>query len=172
VSACGTARCARRLAVTALLAAVALAAAAPAAAQGLGVRGWGFRAGAASDPDQVIVGAHVDLGDVWEALRLQPSFEAGLGDDASSLQALVPVHYRFATGGPWRPYAGGGVLLSLISYDDDRPGRRGDDEDFDIAPVAVGGLERVRGGGSDLHLELQLGGGDAFDAKVVVGWTF
>jgi hypothetical protein len=114
---------------------------------------------------------NVAIDAVLDLTKAQPSFETGLGDDASTLQALVPVHYRFATGGAWRPYAGGGVVLSLIDYDD-RPGRRDDDEDFDIAPVAVGGLERVRGRGGDLHLELQLGGGAAFDAKVVVGWTF
>lgn len=152
---------------------LALAAAPPAAAQDFGLRGWGLRAGAASDPDQVIVGAHVDLGEVFDLLRLQPSLEAGLGDDASSLQGLVAVHYRFDDGGDWVPYAGGGVLLALIDYDDDSRGRfRDDDEDFDIAPVAVGGLEWSGAGGRDLLFELQLGGGNAFDAKVVVGITF
>lgn len=153
---------------------LALAAAPPAAAQDFGLRGWGLRAGAASDPDQVIVGAHVDLGEVFDLLRLQPSLEVGLGDDASSLQGLVAVHYRFATGGDWTPYAGGGALLALIDYEDDHPRRRfgGDDDDFDIAPVAVGGLEWSGAGGRDLLFELQLGGGNAFDAKVVVGVTF
>jgi hypothetical protein len=161
---------ARAFAIALLL---ALASAVPAAAQGLGFRSWGLRAGAASDPDQVIVGVHFDLGEILESLRLQPSFEAGAGDDAATLQAVLPVHYRFATGGEWIPYAGGGVLLALIDHDDDAPGRRrDDDEDFDIAPVAVGGLEWTRAGGRDLLFELQLGGGDAFDAKVVVGLSF
>jgi hypothetical protein len=153
---------------------LAFAAAPPAAAQDLGLRGWGLRAGAATEPDQVVVGVHLDLGEVFAVLRLQPSLELGLGDDASTLQALVPVHYRFATGGEWTPYAGGGVLLALIDYDDDHPRRRfgGDEEDFEIAPVAVGGLEWARPGGRELLFELQLGGGEAFDAKVVVGVTF
>lgn len=152
---------------------LALAAALPAAAQDFGLRSWGLRGGASTDPDQVIVGAHFDLGEVVDRLRLQPSLEVGIGDDASSLQGLVPVHYRFATGGEWTPYAGGGLLLALIGYDDDHPRRRfgGDEEDFEIAPVAVGGLEWATGG-RDLLVELQLGGGNAFDAKVVVGLTF
>lgn len=150
-----------------------LAAALPAAAQDLGPRGWGLRVGASSDPDQVLFGAHVDLGEVIDRLRLQPSLELGVGDDAVTLQGLVPVHYRFATGGEWTPYAGGGVLLALVDYGDEHSDRsRRDEEDFVIAPVAVGGLEWSRSGGRDLLFELQLGGGDAFDAKVVVGLTF
>lgn len=162
---------ARAFALATLL--LALAAAPSAAAQGLGLRSWGLRAGAASDPDQAIVGVHFDLGDLFEALRLQPSLELGAGDDALTIQGLVPVHYRFAGGGEWTPYAGGGVLLALIDHDDDGPRRRGDDEeDFEIAPVAVGGVEWARPAGGELLFELQLGGGEAFDAKVVVGWSF
>jgi hypothetical protein len=153
---------------------LALATALPAAAQDLGLRGWGLRFGVSSDPDQVLAGAHFDLGDIVPRLRLQPSVEIGVGDDAFTLQGLIPLHYRFATGGEWTPYAGGGVLLALIDYDDDHPRRRfgRDDDDFEIAPVAVGGLEWSRRGGRDVLLELQLGGGDAFDAKVVVGLGF
>ena len=151
---------------------LALAAAPPTAAQDLGLRGWGLRAGATTDPDQVIVGAHFDLGEVIDQLRLQPSLELGIGDDVSTVQGLVPVHYRFETGGEWSPYTGGGVLLALIDHDDDRPGRRDDDDEFEIAPVAVGGVEWARPGGSHLLFELQLGGGIAFDAKVVVAMTF
>jgi hypothetical protein len=154
--------------------AVLLFAAPPLAAQDLGFRGWGLRAGAASDPDQFLIGVHLDLGDIVENLRLQPSFEAGAGDDATTLQALVPVHYRFPVGGSVTPYAGGGVLLALLDFDDEAGRGRGrdDDEDFDIAPVGVGGLEWSLAGGQELLLELQVGGGDAFDAKVMVGWTF
>ena len=153
---------------------LALIAAPPAVAQDFGLRGWGLRAGASTDPDQVIAGAHFDLGEVFDRLRLRPSLELGLGDDAVSLQGLVPVHYRFASGGDWTPYAGGGVLLALIDYGNDHPRRRfgGDDEDFEIAPVAVGGVEWSTSGGRDLLFELQLGGGNAFDAKVVAGVTF
>jgi hypothetical protein len=87
--------------------AILLVAPSVAVAQDLGPRGWGLRAGAASDPDQVLFGVHVDLGEIVPALRLQPSLEVGAGDDLVTLQGLV-----------------------------------------------------------------HLGGGDAFDAKVVVGWSF
>jgi hypothetical protein len=161
-----------RLRLSACIATLLLAAP-PLAAQGLGPRAWGLRAGAASDPDQVLFGVHVDLGEIVHRLRLQPSLELGAGDDVVTLQGLVPVHYRFATGGEITPYAGGGVLLAVLDRDDEPGrGRRDDDEDFEIAPVAVGGIEWPLAGGRALLLELQLGGGDAFDAKVVAGWTF
>lgn len=165
----------RRPPYTALAAVLllALAAAAPAAAQAdLGLRTWGVRAGAASDPDQALLGVHADLGDLLPDLRLQPSLELGFGD-ADSVQLLVPVHYRFATGGDFIPYAGGGVLLAWIDYDEgDDDFFAPDDDGFDVAPVAVGGIVFGLTSGNDLLVELQLGGGEAFDAKVVVGLTF
>lgn len=151
-------------------------AAPPAAAQAvdrdpLGFRSWGLRAGAASDPDQAMIGIHVDLGELVPDLRLQPSLELGAGD-ADTVQLVVPVHYRFDVGGPFRPYAGGGLALSWIDYGNDPPHRRRDRHDFDIAPVAVGGVDVALASGHDLLVELQLGGGDAFDAKVMAGVTF
>lgn len=134
--------------------------------------GWGVRAGAASDPDQAMVGVHLDLGELAGDLRLVPSLELGVGD-ADTVQLVIPVHYHFPTGGVVQPYAGGGVLLAWI--DRDVPPRRravDDDTDFDIAPVGVGGLIWPLQSGSDLALELQLGGGEAMGAKVMVGWTF
>lgn len=167
------ARSAHPLAVAAALAA-ALLVAGPAAAQypDLGYRGWGLRAGAASDPDQAVVGAHWNLGEIVDNLRLQPSLELGAGDDVAIVSLLVPVHYRFDVAADLTPYAGGGVLLAVIDRDDPPRRRRDDDEDFDIAPVAVGGLELPVGRGQDLLFELQVGGGDAFDAKVLVGLSF
>jgi len=164
----------RPLALAAALAATLLGTA-PAAAQetDLGFRGWGLRAGAASDPDQAIVGVHWDLGELLEDLRLQPSVDLGFGDDVATFSLLVPVHYRFEIASDVTPYAGGGVLLAVLDRDDPPRGRgRDDEEDFDIAPVAVGGLEIPIGRGRDLLLELHLGGGDAFDAKFVAGWSF
>lgn len=130
-------------------------AASAAIAPGLGPRAWGLRASAASDPDQALAGVHVDFGELVPNLRLQPSLEAGFGD-ADTLQLLVPVHWRFATAGQVTPYAGGGVLLAWIDHDDPPFGRDGDD-DFDVAPVAVGGLDVPVDSRYDLLVELQLG---------------
>ena len=52
---------------------------------GIHLRGWGIRAGLGVDPDQLIVGAHWDLGEIVEHLRLQPNVELGFGDDVLTL---------------------------------------------------------------------------------------
>lgn len=142
----------------------------------LGYRQWGLRAGAASDPDQGVAGFHLDLGTFTEAIRFQPSLELGFGD-ADSLQLVVPAHYSFDVGGDFTPYVGGGLVLAWIDYDDEElrgpfGTRRDEDDDFDIAPVAVGGVEWDLDRGSVFFLELQVGASDAFDAKALAGWTF
>jgi hypothetical protein len=162
---------ARRAAWLALALFAALAP--PAAAQHLGVGSVGLRAGFGDDPDQVLFGFTFDLGEVAPRLRLQPSIDYGAGDhDIDSWSLLAPVHYRFPPLGAFNPYAGGGLHLAYL--DAGGPSRR-DRSDFDIAPVAVGGFDFPLGrktGLQRLSLELELGGGEAYDARVVFAVMF
>ena len=148
-------------------------AAAPAAAQHLSVAAAGLRAGAGDDPDQAVFGFAFDLGEVAPRLRLQPSLDLAVGDDGfQSIDLLVPVHYRFPPLGALNPYAGGGLQLAYVDLGDRGP-QQG--SDFDIAPVAVGGFDYPLGRGTGLQrlsLELELGGGDAYDARVMFGVMF
>lgn len=146
--------------------------AATASAADLGFYGWGPRVGVADDPDQVLVGIHQDLGEIVENLRLQPSLDLGLGDDHTVLTALVPVHYRFRdVDAAVTPYVGAGIAVTWT--DRDQPRRsRGDDDDLDIAPAIIAGVEwRVRAK-ADALVEVQLGGGDAHDVRLHFGWIF
>jgi len=154
-----------------LLLALALfaSAALPAAGQTGAVQGWGLRAGVADDPDQVVGGFHLSFGDLVPRLRFQPSLELGSGDETSVLTLTLPGHYRVPVGGALEPYFGGALLLSSI--DRDRPPGASED-DFDIGVALVGGLELSRAGDHGFLLEVHLGGGKAYDAKVVVGVTF
>lgn len=140
----------------------------PAAAE-MGFYGWGPRIGGGDDPDQFLVGVHQDLGEFVTNLRFQPSLDLGIGGDDTVVSLAVPVHYRFPGHSSATPYVGGGLLLAWI--DRDRP-RRGDDSEFEIAPVLAGGVEWPVGESGDLLLEIQIPGGDAHDAKVFVGWIF
>lgn len=140
-----------------------------AASAAMGFYGWGFRLGLADDPDQFVAGFQQDLGEIAEHLRFQPSLELGLGDDHTIVSATIPVHYRFETSASVTPYLGGGARLAWI--DRDRP-RGGDDNELEISPVLVGGAEWKLGKSTDLLLELHLGGGDAHEAKIIVGWMF
>lgn len=146
---------------------------APATAE-MGFYGWGPRIGFADDPDQFVVGFHQDFGEFIPNLRFQPSFEVGFGDKVTIFSATVPVHYRFTGLASTTPYVGGGLLLAWINRDlTTRQQRQGkDDSEFQINPVLVGGAEWQVGQRSNLLLELQVAGGDAFDLKLVVGWIF
>lgn len=162
----------RILASVALLVASAL----PASAAEMGLRGWGPRVGLAADPDQVLLGAHFDVGDVAPRLRMVPNVQLGIGDDATVLEGTLPLHYVFGkTGAGFAPYAGGGLAVAWIDVDrDDGPGNGNDydDSDVELGVKAIGGLEWNLGGRNRFLVELSLGIGDLHDFQVVAGWTF
>jgi hypothetical protein len=149
----------------------------PAAAAEMGLRGWGLRAGLASDPDQVLVGAHWDLGDVAPQLRIVPNAQLGFGDDAILLEGTLPLHYVFAKTDPgFAPYVGGGLAVAWIDVDHEG-NPHFDDDDFDDSDVelglkATGGMEWGLRSGNRFFVELNLGIGDLHDFQVVAGWTF
>lgn len=161
----------------ALLLAAVLLSPLPAAAE-MGLRGWGPRVGLAGDPDQVILGAHFDVGDVAPKLRLVPNVQLGIGDDATVLEGTLPLHYVFGkTDAGFSPYAGGGLAVAWIDVDRDGggppgPGDEFDDSDVELGAKLTGGLEWSLGGRSRFLLELNLGIGDLHDFQVVAGWTF
>jgi hypothetical protein len=164
---------------TCLAVAAALAAAPGAAAASLAPSSFGPRLGLGDDPDQVVVGFVVDYGDLTPRLRLQPSLDLALGeDDFSAVSLLVPVHYRFPAVGAFNPYAGGGIQLSYLDYGDPQGRGRGhgDGTDFDIAPMGVAGVDfpmnRNAAGLERMALELELGGGDAADVRLMFALVF
>jgi hypothetical protein len=155
----------RALAAALLLAACAL----PAAAQDIGFNTWGVRAGASDDPDQIVVGVQADFGEFIPNLRFQPNVELGLGDDTTILSLTAPVHYRFPIEGSLILYGGGGVTLGFIDRDEPRAGE--EDSNFEISPMALGGVAWPVGQ-SEVSLELNLIGGDFPNVKLMAGWMF
>ncbi len=134
-------------------------------------RGWGPRVGLASDPDQLVVGVHVDAGRLDSRVRFQPDAEVGVGDDFVILAFSAPVHYRFRVQGDIAPYAGGGVTVGYIDFDEP-DGWRGDDDDVDFAIDLIGGLEWSLRSGNLFFLEFDLLVGDLQDFELLAGWTF
>jgi hypothetical protein len=157
----------RAAAAALLLAAFAL----PAAAQDIGFNTWGFRAGASDDPDQVVAGLQADFGELIPNLRFQPNLELGLGDDTTIFSLTAPVHYRFPVEGSLILYGGGGLTLGFIDRDEVRGREDDEDSDFEISPMAVGGVAWPVGQ-SELSLELNLIGGDFPNLKLMAGWMF
>ena len=132
-------------------------------------QGWGLRVALADDPDTALIGAHLNLGEIVENLRLQPNVELGFGDDHTTLFITGAVHYRFDIDAGFTPYAGGGPAMGFIERD---RGRRGDDTDFEIGLKAIGGIEWQLENSRIFFLELQLGFGDIQDAQITAGWFF
>ncbi len=156
-----------RLWLTTLL--VATFVAAPLAAADFGFRGWGPRLGLGDDPDQVIGGIQLDLGNFTPELRFQPNLELGLGDHRTIFSLSLPALYRFGADPDFTPYVGGGASVAYIDYDRDGRRRR-DDSETEVAPFLAGGIEWPLRGGGNLFAELAVSGGDLPVFKLMLGW--
>ena len=153
-----------------VLAALLIVSAAPASARDrsreFGYQGWGPRVGLSINPDQVVVGAHMDLGDIIAyRLRFQPSAEVGIGDDATVIQFDANFQYHFDRDWDvWRPYAGGSIGLVSVSRD------KGEDSS-DLGLSASAGIEKNIGN-NGFFIEGKIGIEDTPDWKFFVGWIF
>jgi opacity protein-like surface antigen len=141
------------------------------ASSGFGWNGWGVRLGVASDADQVLGGAHVNLGEIANNLRFQPDVQVGAGDDVTTLYGTVPVYYRFERSSTMTLYAGGGPAIGYVDYDLP-PGARGDDSEVETGAKATGGIEWRKRSANTFSLEVSLGFGDVHDFQFVGAWTF
>jgi len=137
----------------------------------LGWKAWGVRLGVTDDSDQIIGGAHANLGEVMRNVRFQPDLQLGAGNDHTTLFGTAPLYYRFDTTSRMTPYAGGGITLGYVEVDLPETSN-GDDSEFELGARATGGLEWPRAAGQAFFVELSLGFGDIHDATVVAAWTF
>ena len=134
--------------------------------------GWGLRFGFADDPDQAVIGAQYDVGEVVDHVHVVPMFEIGFGDDATVVSVAAVAYWHFKKG-PEKidPYAGAGVQAGWIDLDDDDfPGN--DDSDFEIQVNVLGGLRFPLKNKNELFVELILGSGDLHDAQIMGGIRF
>jgi len=135
---------------------------------GIHLKGWGIRAGLGADPDQAIVGAHWDLGDIIKNLRLQPNAELGIGDDVLTIFGELPVHYMFRVQSKFTPYAGGGIVLGVARYDSSKK----DETSVEGGVRLIGGLQWPLKSGKPFAVEANIGIGDVHDVQMKVAWTF
>jgi opacity protein-like surface antigen len=155
-----------------LLLALALGglAAAPAHADAV-VGGIGPRVGFSIDPDQVVFGGQLIIGEIAPDLTFDPSLEFGFGDDVTVIALNFDVHYHFVVAGSnWRPYAGGGIGINFIEFDDDFPGR--DDSETEVGGNVILGAGVPTTAGNRFFTELKFGLGDVPTLKMLVGWNF
>lgn len=139
-------------------------------AQDLGLFGWGVRGGGSLDPDQIVVGVHVDLGTITENLYFRPNLEFGFGDDAETATLNAAFHYHFDTKWErWEPYAGGEAGINYIEVD--LPNGF-DADDTEPAINGVFGIDTETTNGDRLLFELKIGLIEEPDFKLLAGWTF
>lgn len=148
-----------RLVVTAALACLVLA------SPSYGQTTYGVRAGFAADPDQFVVGGHLESPGLTNSgrLRLRPSVEIGVGSDATIVAGNVDFVYVMPfPASEWSTYFGGGPSFNIV------------DEDFagsDVHGSAsfIAGFQNNMG----LLLELRVAGGQgATGVKVMAGYVF
>ena len=128
---------------------------APAAAQTFGVR-----VGASVDPDQFVLGAHLETKPIVERVTFRPNIELGLGNDLTVTCFNFELAYKFDSSQPWNVYAGGGPALVLINSDRRDRAEGG----FNI----LLGIEHRAG----LFGEIKAGALDSPNFKILIGYVF
>jgi hypothetical protein len=131
----------------------------------------GPRVGLSLDPDQVVFGGQLAVGEIAPDLTFDPNLELGFGDNCQVVALNLDLHYHFAVAGTrWSPYAGGGLGLNFIEVDVEAPVR-------DRSSTEVGGNLILGAGiptraGNRFFGEVKFGLGDIPSLKLLVGWNF
>jgi opacity protein-like surface antigen len=130
----------------------------------------GPRVGISTDPDQLVLGGQLDLGEIAPDLTFTPNIELGFGDDITTIQMNGDFHWHFAVqGSPWRPYVGGGIGVAHYNVD---LGPFGDFSTTEVGANLIGGAIVPTQSGSRFFVEVKFGLGDLPDLKALVGWNF
>ena len=126
---------------------------------------YGVRAGIAADPDQLVVGGHLESPGLTSSgrLRLRPSVEIGIGDDSTIVSGNMDFVYVLDfPASDWSTYFGGGPSFNIVH--DDFAGN-----DIHGGANFLAGFQHATG----LLLELRVGGGQgATGLKVMAGYIF
>jgi len=145
--------------------AFALCALLPGAALAQVRSGVGPRVGFSVDPDQLVLGGQMIVGEVAPNLTFDPNLELGFGDDVTVVAANFDLHYHFDVPDmTWRPYAGFGLGINFIDWD-------GGDE-TEVGGNVILGAGVPTSAGNRFFGELKFGLGDIPELKLMVGWNF
>jgi hypothetical protein len=140
-------------------------------AQSKVVSGAGPRVGFSTDPDQLVFGGQVLIGEVAPAVTFEPNLEIGIGDNQTVIAANFDLLYHFEIQGTeWRPYAGAGIGVNFISVDEPPPFR--DQSDTNVGGNLILGAGVPTRAGNRFFTELRFGLGDIPSLKLMVGWNF
>jgi opacity protein-like surface antigen len=143
----------------------------PAAAERLELSRYGGRLGFSLKPDQFVVGAYADFGELARNLSLRPSVDLGFGSSQFTLIGNGDLQYSFRDASwPVMPYLGAGVALAWSKIQDAPEGA--DDSDGAVGLNLYAGVERGFGDYNSGHAELRFGIDEIPDFKLVIGYGF
>ena len=127
-----------------------------ASAQGVGLHG-----GFTIDPEQVFVGSHLETREIARGVSFRPGIDGGFGSGLTLASINVEFLYKYAIGGGWKIYQGGGPAIYIF--------RQGDPAAVDV----TGGLNAIFGFIRDngVFAEFKVGNGRGPNLKFGVGFT-
>ena len=123
-----------------------------------------------ADPDQFVLGGHVETSPLLDRLVFRPNAEIGVGNDLVVLGLNLEFAYKIPIEGrPWTAYIGAGPALNVLIFnDDDGRGRGRDDTDVEGGFNILVGVEHEGG----LFTEFKVGASGSPDLKWIVGYSF
>ncbi len=148
--------------------ALAMLAVLPVAASADSFTAFGPHLGFSQGPNQIVVGGHLQWGDVAPQLDFVPGIDLGFGDNTTLVSINGDFHYRISTKTQWQPYAGGGVGIHFFSFDNSVGGG----SDTKAGGHLILGADVATKSHSRFFAELKLGLADSPDLKAMVGWSF
>jgi len=132
--------------------------------------GIGPRVGFSSSPDQIVFGGQAIIGEIAPQITFDPNLEFGFGDHQTVVALNLDAHYHFdIEGTAWRPYAGAGIGLNFIEFDE---GAFSDQSDTVVGGNLIIGAGIPTQAGNRFFGEMKFGLGDIPTLKVLVGWNF
>ncbi len=126
----------------------------------------GARAGYSISPDQIFLGAHMDLGQLVGPMRVVPNIEIGFGNDVTLMCFNGDLIYDIEN----TPFSVGGELGLIHSSVDLGP--FGSASSTDIGLSILGDYRLEMSNGKTLLLEGKLGLTNSPDFKFTVGYNF
>lgn len=128
----------------------------------------GLRAGYTKwdDLNQIHVGGHAKLGDLFPNIAFTPSLEVGFGDGATVVTVNGDIYYRATEliAKPWGLYGGGSLSFNWVDVD------AGSNTDLGLSLLL--GTTYELSNSNELMAELRFGILDSPDFKLTFGYTF
>lgn len=133
--------------------------------------GIGPRVGLGIDPDQIVLGGQLVIGELAPDVTFNPSIEFGFGDDVTVVALNLDGEYHFRIeGSAWRPYAGFGIGINFIEVD--RPAPFSDISDTEAGANLIIGAGVPTRSGNRFFTEARFGIGDIPEFRLMAGWLF